>query len=164
MSRTLHLATIGAPFGVRGHFRVKTFTENPENILSYAPLTDDKGHVFDLKLIRVEDIRTIIVSSPSVPDRTAAEKIRGIKIYGEVKDEDQKDDSLFFIHNLVGMHVMDTEGTPVGTIFDVENYGASDILIIKTDSGYLQIAFIEESVPTINQETKTVTVVKEHLL
>ena len=67
---TIHIATVGAPFGVRGLFRLKTFTELPEDVLSYGALTDEKGQKYSFKLIRIEDTRTLVVSSDAVPDRT----------------------------------------------------------------------------------------------
>lgn len=164
MAKTIHLATIGAPFGVRGHFRLKTLTENPEDSLSYGPLTDDKGTVFDITLVRVEDTRTLIVTSTRSPDRTAAENLRGTKLYGKRKELSHEDDDTLYVQDLVGLEVKDQYGDSVGKVFGVENYGASDILVIKTDSGYLQIAFIEESVPTVDIEAGTIVVIKEHLL
>lgn len=161
----IHIATIGAPFGVRGHFRLKTFTDLPEDALSYGPLTDEKGKTLEFKLIRVEDNRTLVVTSPAAPDRTAAEALRGIKLYAEksaIPDVDDKD--TFYIHDLIGAEVYDEHGKIVGILFDIENYGAGDILVIKTEEGYQQIAFQKDSVPAIDLSLKKISILKDHLL
>ena len=39
------LGVIGAPHGVRGEVRIRTFTEAPEDITAYGPLIDDVGRM-----------------------------------------------------------------------------------------------------------------------
>ena len=162
---TIHIATIGAPFGVRGLFRLKTFTELPEDVLSYGALTDEKGQKYSFKLIRIEDTRTLVVSSDAVPDRTAAEALRGIKLYAEkLAIPKIEDEHTFYIHDLIGADVISTEGEHIGTLYDIENYGAGDILVIKTEDGYKQIAFQKDGVPEVDKNSKKIIVVKEFLL
>ena len=162
------MATIGAPFGVRGAFRLKTMTENPQDALAHDPLRTDQGTTFSFKLVRIENQNTLIVESPQCKDRTVAEQLRGTKFY-TLKENLRKDDLLeegtFYVHDLVGANVEDQNGASLGTVYAIENYGASDILIIKTpDAAYLQVALIEESVPVIDLAQHRVTVIKEHVL
>ncbi|MBX9976748.1 MAG: ribosome maturation factor RimM [Alphaproteobacteria bacterium] len=162
------MATIGAPFGVRGCFRLKTRTEHPENALSYGPLTDASGKFYQFKLVRIEDVHTLVVSEANTPDRTAAEGLRGIKLFTDQQalpeiNTDTDDDALY-CGDLIGLEARDADGNIVGTVENVENYGASDILIIKTAEGLKQIAFILDSVLDINIEKEYLVIVKDHLI
>jgi 16S rRNA processing protein RimM len=47
MSDLILLGVVGAPHGVRGEVRIKTFTGDPLGIAGYGPLTDGKGRSFD---------------------------------------------------------------------------------------------------------------------
>ena len=37
------VAQVGAAHGVRGAFRLRCFTEAPENVAAYGPLCDERG-------------------------------------------------------------------------------------------------------------------------
>lgn len=162
------VATLGPPFGVRGAFRLKTTTENPQDILAHGPLYTESGVFFGCTLIRVENHNTLVVQSPACKDRTEAERLRGTKFYTlktNILHDTTLESDTFYAQNLIGAHVEDQEGAILGTVHAIENYGASDILVIKTPaSTYLQIAFIEASVPVVDLENQRVVVVKEHAL
>ena len=170
MKDLVHLGTIGAPFGVRGAFRIKTRTENPTDTLtSYGALYDEQGIIFDITLVRVENPHTLIVQSQRAPDRTMAEGLRGTKLYVDKsifeKLSSHTDADEIFYTELVGLVVKDESGEHIGVIEHIENYGASDILVIRqTDGTFVQVAFIEDSVPVVDIKKGFVTVVKDHLL
>ena len=55
--------------------------------------------------------------------------------------------------------MQDENGTHLGTVTDVENYGASDILDIKSAQGpRFMLAFSTETVKSIDLEKKLITV------
>ncbi len=166
MDKRIHVATIGAPFGVRGYFRLKTTTEHPKDALSYGPLTDTKGIAYHFTLVRVENSHTLVVSEKSTSDRTKAEALRGTKLYiNESALPKILQDDAFYVRDLIGMEVHDAEGNVIGTVATVENYGASDILVIKAKEGGLkQIAFIEDSVLDICRDHNIIVIEKNHLL
>lgn len=165
-SSKIHIATIGAPFGVRGCFRLKTHTEDPKNALNYGDLTDQKGKAYAFAFVRVENPNTLIVSSKEVLDRTAAESLRGIKLYVSKEKFPTRDetDEGYYYHALLGLKVNDTEGHFIGTVESIENYGASDILVIKTDEGLKQIAFIEDAVPEVNLDKGYLVILSSNLM
>ena len=53
-SRLVLLGVFGAPQGVRGEVRVKSYTSDPSSIGAYGPLTDAGGkRAFALEAVRV---------------------------------------------------------------------------------------------------------------
>lgn len=165
----IHLATVGAPFGVRGAFRLKTLTEDPLDSLSYGPLFDETGHAHTFHLVRVENAHTLVVTSPSISDRTAAELWKGQKLFMD-KDKlptltDASDADTFYMHDLVGMRIVSIrDNTHLGDVVRIVNYGASDILIVKTDTGEAQIAFTHDAVHHVDAQARTITVEPGHLI
>ena len=48
------LGQIGAPHGVRGEVRLRSFTANPDAITGYGPLETEDGHVVQIESLRPE--------------------------------------------------------------------------------------------------------------
>jgi 16S rRNA processing protein RimM len=173
-SKRVHIATIGAPFGVKGAFRIKTFTDDPKNILLYGSLFDIAGKTYTFHVLRTEPPATLVVREVSIIDRTEAEKLRGTKLYilkenlpSSAHHENASkghDTDTFYQHELVGMQVVTETGDIIGDVTSVENYGASDILMIKTKEGTKQIPFIKDAVPSIDLTHGTLIIVENFLL
>ncbi|WP_051547970.1 hypothetical protein [Sneathiella glossodoripedis] len=69
----LLLGVIAGPKGVRGEMKVKTFTENPEDIAAYGQLESKDGHQkFDVKLVGFSKHMPVI-RIKGVSDRNKAE-------------------------------------------------------------------------------------------
>ena len=168
----IHIATVGAPFGVRGAFRLKTLTEDPLDLLSYGDIYDESGAVHKFHKVRVENAHTLVVTSPSIIDRTQAELWRGRKFFVNhdqlpVLEDASADHDVdtFYDRALIGLSVISChDGAVLGQVVQIANHGASDILIVKTESGESQIAFIKESVMDVSLDKKTVTVEPDHLI
>ena len=96
MSDLILLGVVGAPHGVRGEVRIKTFTGDPLAIADYGPLTDSKGRSFEITDIRPAK-EVVVARLKGVTDRTAAEKLNGIELYvardrlPQIEDEDVTD-------------------------------------------------------------------------
>ncbi|HVI38990.1 MAG TPA: hypothetical protein VM684_22325, partial [Gaiellales bacterium] len=46
------VAQVGAPHGVRGAFRLRCFTEAPENVAAYGPLCNERGQpLFEVEIL-----------------------------------------------------------------------------------------------------------------
>ena len=168
----VHLATIGAPFGVKGAFRLKTFTEHPKSVLSYGSLFDNTGKVYTFQMLRVEEPSTLVVKESSVMDRTDAQKLRGTKLYVFKEnlpsstppvDHTIQEDT-FYQHELLGINVVEENGASIGEVTSVENYGASDILIIKTQNGEKQAPFIKDAVLSVDLSKGILVLAKAFLI
>src|ERR1700758_1335540 len=66
------LGVVTGPHGVQGAVRIKSFTEQPEDIARYGPLADESGkHSFDLHLIGAAK-GVVIARLSGVEDRDQA--------------------------------------------------------------------------------------------
>ena len=57
--KQVRMATIGAPHGVRGEVRVKTFTGDPLALGDYGVLTDGAGRKF--QVLDIRPAKTVVV-------------------------------------------------------------------------------------------------------
>jgi 16S rRNA processing protein RimM len=70
-----------------------------------------------------------------VDDRTAAESLRGVLLQVEVDPEETPTDpEEFYDHQLIGLAVVDLDGTSVGSVVDVV-HGAQDLLVVEHAPG-----------------------------
>ena len=75
------LAAIVGAHGVRGLVRLKPFTEEPESVVAYGPLSDEAGErQFRLRL-KGQVKGLLLAEVEGVADRDAAEALRGLRLY-----------------------------------------------------------------------------------
>ena len=75
------VAAVAAAHGVRGLLRLKPFTEVPEDCVAYGPLTNaDGSRTFRFEKLGMHKGQ-VLVRLDGVADRTAAEALRGVRLY-----------------------------------------------------------------------------------
>src|SRR5580693_4554380 len=82
-NRKICIGMIAGAHGIRGLVRLRSFTEDPEAIAGYKPLTDESGErEFKVELqSAAKDF--YIASVEGVADRNTAEALRGTKLFIE---------------------------------------------------------------------------------
>ncbi|MGB7431783.1 MAG: ribosome maturation factor RimM [Ahrensia sp.] len=126
------MGVIGAPHGVKGQVRVKSYTGDPLALGDYGPLFDAAG-----KAYQVADIRSaknvVVVTFEGVSGRSAAEALNGVELFIERDQlpDDTLDEDEFYIEDLVGMDVLDGSGKQIGTVMTVQNFGAGDMIEVS---------------------------------
>lgn len=135
MSELILLGIVGAPHGVRGEVRIKTFTGDPLAIAGYGPLSDSKGRSFEITDIRPAK-EVVVARLKGVTTREAAEALNGVELFvARDKLSAGEDEDEFLQADLIGCSVAGPDGIVLGTVTAVENYGAGDLLDIETPDG-----------------------------
>ncbi len=159
------MAQIGAPHGVKGEVRVKSFTGDPMALADYGPLYARDGRVFEITSLRPAKT-VLVVRFKNIGSRNEVEKLNRLELFidrSELPDESDEDE--FYIADLVGMIVLDVAGAEIGKIIDVPNFGADDLLEIEPsvkDGNKLQsfyLPFTKVTVPSIDFKAGTLTIV-----
>ena len=122
-SEKILVGKIAAPQGIKGEFRVRTFTARPQDLSQFA--IRDSGFV--IKFVREAGANVAICKMEGVDDRTAAEKLRGIELFADRADFPKLKKGEHYIADLIGMKVGQHK------VAYVHNFGAGDIL--ELDNG-----------------------------
>src|SRR5690606_1385128 len=77
----------------------------------------------------------LVARLAGVDDRTAAEKLNGVELYVERARLPAADDDDFYHADLIGLTARLEDGTVLGRVTAVPNYGAGDILEVRAESG-----------------------------
>lgn len=162
MADRICVAKIGAAHGVRGEVKLWSFTEDPAAVASYGPLeTQDGLRQFEIEALRrAKDYFVARISG--IEDRTAAEKLRNLELYVPRARLPKIDDADTFYHaDLIGLDAVTMNGTQVGTVHALHNFGAGDIIeIAPLGSGDpLMLPFNEATVPKIDLAAKQIVIV-----
>jgi 16S rRNA processing protein RimM len=149
----LVVGRIGRPHGVRGEVTVEVRTDEPE--ARFAPgsvLATDPADAGPLTVERARWHRGILlVAFAGVPDRNAAERLRGTLLVIDSADIPPSDDpDEFHDHELLGLAVVTTDGQRVGEVADVLHHG-QDLLVVRRPSGEeVYVPFVKAIVPEVD--------------
>ena len=91
------------------------------------------------------------VAFEEVPDRPAAEKIRGFEVLAASGRELAEGE--FWGRDLIGLTVTTEAGEKVGKVADVVVGDAQDRLLVEGTSGTFEIPFVHDLVPEVDLES-----------
>jgi 16S rRNA processing protein RimM len=129
--RVLVGAITGA-HGIRGEVKLKSFTENPSAIASYSPLETAKGARIEIVKVRPQKDGFLAILK-GVTDRNAAEALRGTQLFVPRERLPEPEEDEVYVHDLIGLPVLLTDGSLLGEIVDVADYGAGDLIDVKIE-------------------------------
>jgi 16S rRNA processing protein RimM len=146
------VGALAGAFGVKGEVRLKSYCAQPEAIAAYAPLfTEDGTRSFTVRLTGSVP-NGFSARLGGITTRDEAEALKGTQLYADRAKLPAPDDDEFYHIDLIGLAVLDTGGTQIGTIKAVVNHGASDILEVMGPGmkDPLLLPFTRAVVPTVD--------------
>jgi 16S rRNA processing protein RimM len=149
------LGVVAAPHGVRGLVRIKSYTEDPMAVAAYGPLSDETGK----KAYWVEALSAargaVLARIDGVADRTAAEALRGLRLYVERSALPGTGEREWYEADLIGLAAVGRDGRDWGTVVAFHDFGAGSMMEV---SGGVMLPFTDEAVPEIDIEGGKVVV------
>jgi 16S rRNA processing protein RimM len=146
------VAQIGAPHGVRGEVRIKSFTADPMALADYGVLsTEDGARAFEIAALRpAKDV--LVARLAGIANRDAAESLRNTRLYVPRDRLPAAEEDEFYHADLVGLAAVSTDGTAIGTVAALHNFGAGDLIEVAPAEGgpSLLLPFTKEGVPTVD--------------
>jgi 16S rRNA processing protein RimM len=126
------LAAVAGAHGIGGDVRLKLFAEGLESLKRHQQV---KVGDRTLTLAAVKGGPTPIVRFAEIPDRNAAEALRGQLLTVPRSALPPLGEGEYYHADLIGLICVSAEGESLGTVVAVENFGAGDILEIEQPGG-----------------------------
>jgi 16S rRNA processing protein RimM len=143
--RPVTLAAVTGAHGVTGEVRLKLFGEGVVALKRYRVFNDS---TLTLKNLRDDGKGGAIARFAEVPDRTAAEKLRGTTLTVPRSALPPLAEGEYYHADLIGLPAVSTTGEALGVCVAVENFGAGDVLEIERPDGKrFMVPMREEAVP-----------------
>jgi 16S rRNA processing protein RimM len=144
---------VTGPHGVGGALRIKSFTARPEDIAAYGPLADENGRR-NLQIRLLGAAKGVLIARlPGIEDRNRAEALRGLRLYLPRSSLPRLEPEEYYHADLIGLDAVLADGTPVGRVRAVHDFGAGDTLEIERSAApTAMVPFTRTVVPVVEIE------------
>jgi len=159
--RKVLLGVVAAAHGVRGELRIRSLCAEPADIGSYGPLSDEAGiRTFTVRPTGTSTKGDVIARIDGVDDRTAAEALRGLRLYAARTRLPPPEPGEWYEDDLIGLVARGSDGRAWGTVLAVHDFGAGTVLELSGgDHGRsFMVPFTPQAVPAVDVESGTITV------
>jgi 16S rRNA processing protein RimM len=146
------VAQIGGAHGLRGEVKLKSFTADPKAVMNYGPLSSEDGSAsFEIEAVRPAKGH-LIARLRGIDDRDAAERLTHLKLFIARDRLPPPAADEFYHADLIGLAAVTADGTEIGTVLAVHDFGAGDILELRPAAGgaTILLPFTEAVVPRID--------------
>ncbi len=163
-------------WGIQGGIKVKPFAADPQALFSSkrwfiqppeSPLVRPPGvkPVPLPALLRVVSAREhgdgVVATAQELPDRNAAEAMRGARIFVSRASFPTPDDNEFYWVDLIGLEVHNRAGVTLGRVADLIETGPHCVLRVQpadAAADELLIPFVDAYVDRVDQSAKAIHV------
>ncbi|MBV9859782.1 MAG: ribosome maturation factor RimM [Alphaproteobacteria bacterium] len=145
------VGVVAGAHGVHGAVRIKSFTAVPEDIARYGPLDSESGRArYTVRLIGMAK-GAVVAQLSGIADRNAAEALRGLRLYLPRAALPPTEADEYYHADLIGLQALLEDGTPVGRVQAVHDFGAGDTLEVARDGqSPAMIPFTRAVVPVVD--------------
>ncbi len=126
------LGAFAGAHGVRGLVRIKSFTEVPEDVAAYGPLSDEAGDRSFRLTVTGRAKGAVLAKVEGVADRDAAEALKGVRLYVErAALPPPEEEDTFYHADLIGLRAESPQGEGLGEVIAVQDYGSGPLLEVR---------------------------------
>ena len=152
MSDRVIVGTIGGAFGVHGEVRLKSYCADPAAIADYVPLYAEDGRSFAQIVLTGQTKGGFTARLDGIITKEDADAARNVSLYAERSTMPPLPDDEYYYAELIGLTVLDTGGATLGTVKNVMDHGAGDLLEITVpgQSDTTLLPFTQAAVPTVD--------------
>ncbi|MFM2275850.1 MAG: hypothetical protein RL211_1722 [Pseudomonadota bacterium] len=167
----IEVGRIADAWGIKGWFKVLPYSASPEALFSskrWYLLPTEKGvktFVGTLKLVikeAKEHSDTVVVTAQDVDDRSAAEALRGARIFVARSSFPTAEKDEYYWVDLIGLDVVNREGVALGSVKELLSTGAQTVLVMDYEQdGKPQermIPFVAAYVDDVDLAARRITV------
>jgi len=149
-SRNVLLASVIGAQGLSGAVKVKVFTASAESLARYGLLHSNDGRTFTVTSVRAAKGDEAVLHLAEVSDRTTAEALRGVELYVRRDALPAPAQEEYYHADLIGLEAVLGDGTPVGRVRAIHDFGAGDTLeLARPGAQPVMVPFTRAVVPAV---------------
>ncbi len=159
----LAIGRIIAPHGIRGEVKVEALTDFPErfkagsNAFLGAGTEDPAARPVKISAARPHK-GGFLVKLDSVPDRNAAELLRGRYLLIPAADAMPLGEHENYLHDLIGLQVATVDGRDLGELREVLFTNANDVYVVRGPAGEVLLPAIRDVVLQVDLSARRMVV------
>jgi len=147
--------------GILGWVKLKTYTGLVESLADYPVwwLGDEKHPWREVGVEKFAvQSKGLIAKFPGCNDRTAAEKYKGLLVAVPRSSLPQQPEGEYYWSDLIGLAVVNLAGESLGTVDNLMDTGANQVLCVRGESGEILIPFIASAIKQVSLAKKVIRV------
>ncbi|TKJ39783.1 16S rRNA processing protein RimM [candidate division LCP-89 bacterium B3_LCP] len=157
----IEIATITKPVGLRGEFKVLSFTRSPQELERYRSFymfrTDGSVNEYRLDRFRMQSNSAVLKFS-GIDRREEVELLQGENLHIHTDQLPILEEDEYRICDLIGLTVISDQGDELGSVVDVMELSGNDIYVVKGRDGELLIPAISDVILNIDLDKRLITV------
>lgn len=167
----VEVGRIADAWGVKGWFKVLPYSAQPEALFCskrWFLLPTERGQAAfsGVMQIRIEEAKhhsdNVVALAHGFADRTAAEKLRGSRIFIERSCFPKSEPDEYYWVDLVGLNVVNRENVALGTVKELLSTGAQTVMVLEYQIGdgveERMIPFVSVYVDRVDLDQKRINV------
>jgi 16S rRNA processing protein RimM len=137
-SSLIELGVVGAPFGVRGWVKLRSFTDPPDRLLQHRSLQLGVGGSWVAYTIEASGRSggQLTAKLSGVNDRDQAGGLRGARVCVPRSELPQRDDKDFYRADLIGCDVVNLAGIQLGRVQHFIETPAQVLMVVRGEQEY----------------------------
>lgn len=161
MTETLTVGIVLKPQGIRGELKIKPYTDSSSDFKSFGRILID-GTEYRVLSVRISP-DAVYLGLRGVPDRNAAELLRGKEVCVLRADAPSLPEGRYYIADLIGCEIFTETGEELGTLTEIRQ-GATDIYTLKQGEKEILFPAADGVVLEVDAEGGRITVSKARFL
>ncbi len=158
--RNIVVARITDAFGVKGQVKIRTFTEDSQTLLGFTNWVVSGARLgersFEVDAVKFHSSH-IIATLRGLTTREEALELKGSEILIPLSALPQLPPGDYYWNELIGLTVANADGTDLGTVKEIIETGANDVLVVHGQKTHL-IPYLDSVIVGVDLDQGTMRV------
>ena len=154
------IATVLKPQGLSGELKCKLENDNYSIIKNITEVYLNDKDIPTRILNKSFRLGYLYLKFNTINSREKADLLRNTKIYA-LRNQIEIPKEEYMVSDLIGLDVVSEAGEKIGKLTDVQNYGATDILIIEQYKREYMVPYIKSIVKKVDISNNTIVINKQ---
>jgi 16S rRNA processing protein RimM len=131
----LVLGKLRRPHGVQGEIPLEVYTHLLELLVPESVVyVGEEHHPYKIERTRYKN-ELLLIKFYEINDRTLVSTLTNQLVYVATEQLPSLSEDEFYLHQLIGLHVYEEDGTSLGILTEILETGANDVYLIEDESG-----------------------------
>ena len=160
--KSLTVAKILKPQGIRGEIKVMTYTDSPDDLNAFDRVYIG-GNAYKLLKVRPQAGDCAFITLSGIADRNAAELLRGLDVEVDREEIPALPEGTFYIADVIGCKIKSGDGEELGEIISITPARTDIYEYEKSDGKKVSFAAVDGVILSTDIAARVVTVDKQRL-
>jgi 16S rRNA processing protein RimM len=156
------LGIIRKAHGVRGEASVQAWSDSPERFNDVSSVTLVSPDELSTRDAAIESVRIhagrALIKFAGIESPEEVQLLQNWTVEVPSSQARKLDDDEYFLHDLVGLTLIDSDGSSRGKVIEIEETGGGVLLVVEGSRGRFDVPFAADICTKVDLEAKTIAV------